>query len=216
LPAAPLIDDIGGVPALGAIAFGEVVLGVVVLGVVVSGVVVLGLRPLLGVVLGLVVSGGVVVLGLVVLGLVVLGDVVVLGGVAGVDGTSFVTRVRGTTSPVDVDVRGARVVSRVVGCWADAAPATPATSAAARAAASRDFRPLRICISSARVPCVVRLAGAARSPRAGDVRVRGLLTSASGRGCDLRHDSGRDQITARTTPAPASPRPARPTTPASP
>jgi hypothetical protein len=93
---------------------------------------------------GLVVLGGVVA-GLVVVGLVVVGLVVAGARVGAVVGTSFVTRVRGTTSPVALPVvRGARVVSRVVGCWAAAVLAAPVTSTTVRAAALSGVRRTRM------------------------------------------------------------------------
>lgn len=151
---------------VGLVVLGDVVLGDVVLGIelVVSRRVESGLgidvvvsrrvESLLGisglVVVGLVVVGlvvvGLVVVGLVVLGLVVVGLVVLDGSRLGaVVGTSLVTRVRGTTSPVALPVvRGARVVSRVVGCWAAAVLAAPVTSTTVKAAALKGVRRTRM------------------------------------------------------------------------
>jgi hypothetical protein len=75
----------------------------------------------------------------------VVGLVVAGARVGAVVGTSFVTRVRGTTSPVALPVvRGARVVSRVVGCWAAAVLAAPVTSTTVRAAALSGVRRTRM------------------------------------------------------------------------
>ena len=131
---------------LGLVELGDVGLGVVAgiedvvsrrvesaLGI--SGLVVLG-----DVVVGLVVVG-LVVLGLVVLGLAVL-DGVRLGAVVG---ASLVTRMPGTTSPVALPVvRGVRVLSRVVGCWAAAVLAAPVTSTTVKAAALKGVRRTRM------------------------------------------------------------------------